>query len=557
MIKSFLMKFKSKLTWKMLCIYIGMALLPSVIIGANYFRIVRNYLKNEEKDLLQNTLEQYCDDIDANLESAENAYYQIIQNTNFLRFLEGQYASQGAQVSIYISEFDTMFSYSFLSSRFIEDINVYMVNDSLLEMGDYLHKIDELEDYAFDRKINAGYWYYDMEKEKVIFRRTISRVKMKSELGILEITCNDDIILEFLKKLERNDRSIRLLYNDRYYDVRAQEASVRRMAIEAIGQLSRMPLEIKVETTPSINNNIVFSLLISIGCFILIGFFLFLVLYRLSRRITKFSQSMANHLNDSPEVYIDNGYDELSKLIHIYNDMVINNDYLLNQVKIEKLHQQETEYKALQSQINPHFIYNSLEGIRMMAEMRDATDVADVIFSLSVLMRYTFSISDNEVTLAQELEYINQYIKIQKMRLGEKIRFRIECDKGVKELNCPKFSIQPIIENSVKYGFGSGISEVRIYIRAEFINELVHIRVSNSGQKIPEEKLIDMNLQLRTGGTLKKHSLGNGVGLDNINNRMKYLHKESFFMQVSNLEQGVAVDLYWDPNDTKNNSKNK
>ena len=107
MVHFFVEKFKTKLAWKILFIYIGVILIPSIILGINYFSTVKAYMVREETDLNQRTLSQYCLDIDANLESAEKVYNQIQQHSNFLRFLLGEYTSNGAQASAYIAEFDT------------------------------------------------------------------------------------------------------------------------------------------------------------------------------------------------------------------------------------------------------------------------------------------------------------------------------------------------------------------------------------------------------------------------------------------------------------------
>jgi len=225
--------------------------------------------------------------------------------------------------------------------------------------------------------------------------------------------------------------------------------------------------------------------------------------------------------------------------------MVTNNDYLLNQVKIEKLHQQEIEYRALQSQINPHFIYNTLEGIRMMAELQDEDDISDAVFSLSQLMKYAFNISEKEVSIKQELEYIRRFINLQKIRLGNRIDLKIFCD-NTEKVKCPQFTLQPMVENSVKYGFGKDIHNITIRIDIKLFNNCVYVEIANSGKEIPEDKLNEMNRLLSIGGSLKEYSSGNGISLENVNNRMRYLHPRTFTMKLSNTGHGVTVSLYWE-----------
>lgn len=550
MIHFFVEKVKTKLAWKILFIYIGVILIPSIILGINYFSTVKAYMVREETDLNQRTLSQYCLDIDANLESAEKVYNQIQQHSNFLRFLLGEYTSNGAQASAYIAEFDTMFLYSFLSSRFIDSITVYMVNDSLLQMGAFLRGIDQLEDPQFDARTTAGYWRYDVKNKAVVYRKAIKSVTSNTILGILEVKCSENILLESLLKLESEDRRIFVEYDGVCYNLEGQREEPVKKSIEVSDGTRRIPLTARLETeSTDANSEMIFSLLITFSCLIALSLILFFVVYRLSRRISRFSQSMAGYLTNSPKAYKDSGHDELSQLVKTYNDMVDNNDYLLNQVKIEKLHQQKTEYRALQSQIDPHFIYNSLEGIRMMAEMKDETEISDVIFSLSKLMRYAFSVTDSEVTLGLELDYVQQYINIQHMRFGEKIRYEVVCDSSLREINCPKFAIQPMVENAIKYGLGPGHGTVAVYVGVRLTEGTVYVEIFNTGQKIPEDRLYNINRLLRVGDSLKNFSSGTGIGLDNVNSRMRYLHRNSFFMHICNEAGGVSVKMEWNPED--------
>ena len=540
-------KLKSKLVWKMLVIYIGVIFIPSIFIGLDYYIEIESYILDEERDLIQASLVKLCNDIDRNLETAENVYSQLQRNTNFNRFLLGEYPSKSAQVSMYMSEFKNMFSYCFFSSHFIEDITVYMTNDSLLEMGEYLRKLN-MNDFQFDEEtdLSSGYWYYDIDNKQVIYRRLFKSLNAKNDLGILEIKCNDNIIQESLNQLLGEYRTITLVYADNSYDLGETGSESFETAIKVYGKTTRIPIEIIINADATrVNNSMINSLLRTIFCFILLSLILFFVLYQLSRRITKFSQSLESNLNDYPEMYTDKKNDELSMLIQNYNNMVTNNDYLLNQVKIEKLHQQEIEYRALQSQINPHFIYNTLEGIRMMAELQDEDDISDAVFSLSQLMKYAFNISEKEVSIKQELEYIRRYINLQKIRLGNRIDLKIFCD-NTEKVKCPQFTLQPMVENSVKYGFGKDIHNITIRIDIKLFNNCVYVEIANSGKEIPEDKLNEMNRLLSIGGSLKEYSSGNGISLENVNNRMRYLHPHTFTMKLSNTGHGVTVSLYWE-----------
>lgn len=490
----FLAKIRSKLAWKMLLIYICLILVPSLLLGLNYFKAVQNYLLNTEKDLVQRTLNRYCTDLDAELEKVGKVYLQLLQHNNFMRFLQGEYSSKALQVSAYVADFSKMFAYCALSSRFIDNITVYVKNSKLLEMGGCITHMDKLKDCSEKELETSGQWRYTPVSKQLVFYRVIRHTSTNAVLGILEIKCKGEILFESLQKLQTNRRELHFVYKNSVFDLNGQEIDKPLpKEIEVGAALTKVPVEVYMGSpSGSRDNDMVFSLLITFACLLILSLVLFAVVYSLSRRIRVFSQSMADE-SGSPREFQHRGNDELGQLINTYNSMVRNNDYLLSQVRIEKLHQRETEYRMLQSQIDPHFIYNSLEGVRMMAEMHEDCGVADVIFSLSKLMRYSFSVSSAEVTLEMELDYIRQYIKVQNMRTGNRINLEILCEPFVQELSCPKFTVQPVVENAVKYGLIQSSQILYIRIKAEFKEGMLCISVENSGAQIGGEKLEEMN----------------------------------------------------------------
>lgn len=205
-------------------------------------------------------------------------------------------------------------------------------------------------------------------------------------------------------------------------------------------------------------------------------------------------------------------------------------------------------YQVLQAQIDPHFIYNALESIRMMAEMHNDPEVANVIFSFSKLMRYSFSVNTAPATIEYELDIVSQYLQVQKIRLGDQLEYQISCPEPLLNEGCPQFVLQPLVENAIKYGRSQDHPGVFVKIDLSMEDGLLTAVVENNGAELDSEKLREINGRLERGQDLSNLSSGTGVGLDSINSRMRYLYPESFKMELKPLPgQGLKVILIWRP----------
>ena len=202
----------------------------------------------------------------------------------------------------------------------------------------------------------------------------------------------------------------------------------------------------------------------------------------LSRQILDFSsyirKSNPDDLTLYPETYekYKQQYEELHHLIHSYNNLIKENSTLMSKVRKMELLSQDARYQALQAQIHPHFIYGTLENIRMLALQNRDKDVADMIFSLSALIRQSLSISSKAVSLEDEIEISAHYLKIQKFRFGERLTYSFQMDPALYKIPLPSFILQPILENAIIYGVSNTFDccelkvsgRFRPYLRCQF-----------------------------------------------------------------------------------------
>lgn len=209
------------------------------------------------------------------------------------------------------------------------------------------------------------------------------------------------------------------------------------------------------------------------------------------------------------------------------------------------------EYLALQNQINPHFLYNTLEGIRSEALIQDVESIAKMSEALAVFFRYTISNVDKLVTLKDEITNIENYYKIQKFRFGEKLDFKIEFqaenEEEIIHAKIPKLTLQPIFENAIFHGAEQKIGKGLLTLKVNATSKRLIVTISDDGVGIAEERVKKLNKKLR-GASLEYMKEGpkskGGIALVNVNNRIKLIFGDEYGIYVySKVGAGTDVEI--------------
>lgn len=217
--------------------------------------------------------------------------------------------------------------------------------------------------------------------------------------------------------------------------------------------------------------------------------------------------------------------------------------------ELMKLNKRQAQYLALQNQINPHFLYNTLESIRSEALVAGLTALAEMTEALAVFFRYTISKVEDLVSVEEELQNCETYFKIQQYRFAERLQLTIECDSGERDdiYNCrlPKLTMQPILENSIIHGTECKIGTGHLKIHLERTGKLLLIRVSDDGVGMDEQTLARMNGQLRKNAraaAAQDAQAKGGIALRNVNNRIHLLFGEEYGLRIFSMP-GVGTDV--------------
>lgn len=223
---------------------------------------------------------------------------------------------------------------------------------------------------------------------------------------------------------------------------------------------------------------------------------------------------------------------------------------MLKSPKLIELNKRQAQYLALQNQINPHFLYNTLESIRGEALIAGLDSVADMTEALAKFFRYTITKVENLVSVEEELDNCETYFRIQKYRFGDRLQLHIECDseewEDIMSCRIPKLTLQPILENSIIHGTELKIGTGNLRIQFERTQDRLLIRISDDGVGMDEETLVKLNRKLgRDGNTLSQgEEKKGGIALANVNNRIHLLFGEEYGMHVYSVPQkGTDVEI--------------
>ena len=222
----------------------------------------------------------------------------------------------------------------------------------------------------------------------------------------------------------------------------------------------------------------------------------------------------------------------------------------LRSPKLMDLNKRQAQYLALQNQINPHFLYNTLESIRGEALIAGLDGVADMTEALAKFFRYTITKVENLVSVEEELDNCETYFGIQKYRFGDRLRLHIEYDPEEYEqiMNCriPKLTLQPILENSIIHGTGLKLGAGNLYIRFACTQDRLIICVSDDGVGMDEETPAALNRKLGRAndslGTSEEEK--GGIALVNVTNRIHLIFGDEYGMHVYSVPgRGTDVEI--------------
>lgn len=243
----------------------------------------------------------------------------------------------------------------------------------------------------------------------------------------------------------------------------------------------------------------------------------------------------------STKKYIDTGNDEIGMLCGHFEIMVGKLDKLIQDNYVKQMLIRENQLKVLQSQINPHFLFNTLQTINWKAKEVNEKDISQIVESLGKLLRYTLREDNDPVKLYEEIRILENYITIQQLRYQERLKVLIEIPETLYHQEIPKLALQNVVENSIKYALENMMETCIIKIWGEDQGDSFRIYVLDNGPGLKENHSIIKSSIDEENETI---SAGLGIGLQNIDRRIKLIFSEKYGIRIVDTGHGAMVEFY-------------
>lgn len=231
--------------------------------------------------------------------------------------------------------------------------------------------------------------------------------------------------------------------------------------------------------------------------------------------------------------------DEIGKLGEEFNYMLDSIENLIGQQYQDKLLLDRAQYQALQAQINPHFLYNTLDTMSSIASIQDCDLVSDLCQSLSNMFRYSLDMKYPYTTVSREIAHLKNYIFVMNVRMRQEIRYHFDIDDDALLYSVPKISIQPLVENAINHGLKNKRGEKNIYIHIWQAEGKLYVMVKDDGVGMDAEKFNRLLKENDTGLVEE----GDSIGLLNINARLKIIYGEEYGLFIES-EPGRGSSVY-------------
>lgn len=236
--------------------------------------------------------------------------------------------------------------------------------------------------------------------------------------------------------------------------------------------------------------------------------------------------------------------DEISRIKHSYNEMTIRLRDLVQQVVEREKAQKDAELKALQAQINPHFLFNTLESMRMQCEIDRYYKVENGLASLGKLLRYTLRWESNEVPFAREWEYLKSYLAVMSIRWEDALACELECGPGAGEVRVPKMVLQPLVENSFQHGFRAVPAPWKLEVRAFLEGGCLKVLIRDNGSGIEADRLEELRGCLKELRQPARGEAGShAIGLVNVAQRIDSTCRPGSGIEIGNREDGRGARI--------------
>lgn len=574
----------TKLRYRMLILYFVGGVLPSILIGSYLIRGTNKELIERAKTAEITEMQMACRQTREILATVSRVSKLFLFNEKLEKIAFEQYDDYQKMVDDYRATYMEFVDYGQYYNSLVSRFSVYLENETIKGNSQFVKVNDEIKEQQWYRNVvekeGGVCWQYipdtSNKYESLVLTRLL-KTKKRENVGVLVLHIQSNRMTEIIKEreydtmiiLNGSDMIAGRKQNQITFDqissmipnkeketwqkiviVDGEEYVMTCISIdvpESSDYIQMVGLhsfeDILKETDRQNRKSVYFFLAGIVGSLFMIAVFS----GSFSKRVECFRSQMQKAASGNFELEKQlGGKDEISELYDYLGTMIWKIQKLLSEVYQEKLHaerlkgeQREAEFKMLTSQINPHFLYNTLEIIRMKARMNQQYEIEELVKMLAKILRKNIQAGSQEVSIQTEIELVSCYLRIQQYRFGDRIQYQIDVEPQLQQQKILPLILQPIVENSIVHGLEvkEGVGNIRISISQT--GKMIKIIIEDDGVGMTEEKLIQLQKDMN-----KKNQNGSHIGVGNVHQRVRLRYGEEYGIKISSTHGvGTRVEI--------------
>lgn len=590
--KSNIRRYLSSMRTKLTASYLVLTIMPLLFISVFVFNVSISTIKNEVSGYVANTLEQVNNNIDTTYLQLTNKLMSIGTNETIQAVLKKTAERPFAERIDDDEVVSTIIAKEVSGTTDIESLWIFSYNGEIYRLWGTNNSL--APQYLFTstswfktmKKLNKRtlmiptHEQMDLitegEKKKVVtYINEITDLDTNKSIGFIMLEMNVASVSKNLKDVNRDTLSELVIIDDNktvIYHTKSEYISsqfrtnyVSRIMEERTGNFIESADEqqklVAFDTSSKtgwtvisiVPTDVLFSKIYSfeivlIYTFLLCMLFAVIIALLMSKTLTepisRLQSTMKQaEMGDFSVAMEITSNDEIGQLGRSFNNMLEKVNRLIRRVYQTEIARKEAQLNALQAQINPHFLYNTLQIMDIMAEDKEAYEISKACQALSKIFRYSIQRGGETVTLREELQHVKNYILIQNLRLGDKLEVVYDVAETSLNLEIIKLIIQPLVENSIVHGIESSDKKCVIKISARLQEDTMIITVEDTGRGMDEEELFDIKESLSDEheDTSKKQG---GIALINVNSRIKLYYSDRYGLSIQSKKNiGTKITL--------------
>mgnify|MGYP000158888888 FL=1 len=578
---------------KLVLSYLLLITIPISVTGVLIYKQFLSSLNERSSSMIEKRLEDETKNINTTLDYIESIGYHLSSNTTLSSFL---YENTSVATDLYDAlnnNIYPMLNMSKNANPYISNISIFTYNKNIPEVGVFYQAPKyENESWFMDvlnnTHIGSPFWeeLHKQRDYRVVKRHIDTRFPVYSLFYIMNpayasgtsylelelylkpifsslinstigkdgffsvIDHNGTIVLEndnnallesligneeFLKSLSQSHGEYMFSFGENDYF--AQFSEIKRLGCYIIGIV---PTSDVTELFDKPKRNYAITIIVTFACLLLLAFWLSRLL---TKKIWKISNAFYRFQEGNFDIQIPvKGEDELDKLAMDFNTMAYNMNQLINKVYKAEIAQKHAELFALQAQIKPHFIYNTLESLKMLAELHDEEKIADSLASLGNIMRQNNSIGRHLIEISTEVDNLTDYVKLQNLTNNDRINLSFSLPDDIMKFKILNLVLQPIVENSIKHGLRIGREPLNIKISGYTDGSDLYLTVKDDGKGIGADRLKELNEIINREPIVSDKQETGGIGLANVNKRIKLYFGNNYGVNLKS-EEGKGTEV--------------